>query len=67
MYVHVPIVYLNITRIENVQRRFTKHYWHEQLEYEQRLKVLKLPNLECRRAIGDMTESFKSVNGFYEH
>ena len=36
------------------------------LEYEQRLMVLKLPSLEYRRARGDMIETFKIIHGFYD-
>ena len=36
-------------------------------EYEQRLMVLKLPNLEYRRARGDITETLKIIHGYYDH
>ena len=37
------------------------------LEYEQRLMVLKLQSLEYRRARDDMIETFKSIHGYYDH
>ena len=37
------------------------------LEYEQRPMALKLPSLECRRARGDMIETFKIIHGYYDH
>ena len=36
------------------------------LEYEQRLMALKLPRMECRRARGDMIETFKIKHGYYD-
>ena len=36
------------------------------LQYEDRLKRLKLPSLEYRRLRGDMIETFKILNGFYD-
>ena len=36
------------------------------LEYEDRLAVLKLPSLEYRRARGDMIETFKILRGLYD-
>ena len=47
--------------------RFTKRTTGmNNLNYEQRLMVLKLPSLEHRRAWGDMTETFKIIHGFYD-
>ena len=52
--------------IENVQECFTKQIIDmKNMEYEQRLKRLKLPILEYRRARGDMTETFKFTCRFY--
>ena len=53
--------------IENVQRRATKLLSHlKDLSYPERLRKLKLPSLEYRRARGDMIETFKYLNGFYQ-
>ena len=53
--------------IENVQRRATKQLSHlKDLTYPERLRNLKLPSLEHRRARGDMIETFKYLNGFYQ-
>ena len=58
----------NITRIENVQRRFTKRVTGmDIMEYEQTLMVLKSPSLEYRRAKGDMNETFKIIHVYYDH
>ncbi|XP_071123171.1 uncharacterized protein [Mytilus edulis] len=37
------------------------------LEYEQRLKKLKLPTLKYRRMRGDMIEAYKLTSGIYDH
>ena len=51
-----------------MQRHFTKHIaGMNNLEYEQRLMVLKLQRLEYRGARDDMTETFKSIHGYYDH
>ena len=56
-----------IDQIENVQRRFTKYiYQVKDLSYEDRLKTLKLPSLEYRRFRGDLIETFKIANEFYD-
>ena len=56
-----------IDQIENVQRRFTKHiYQVKDLSYEERLKTLKLPSLEYRRFRGDLIETYKKGNRFYD-
>ena len=53
--------------VEDVQRRFTKRIaGMKDLEYEDRLKLLKLPSLEFRRLRGDMIEVFKIMHGFYD-
>ena len=36
------------------------------LDYEQRLKTLKLPSLEYRRIRGDLIEIYKMVTGLYD-
>ena len=64
----VPCLIKNIARIKNVQRCFTKGITDmNNLEYEQRLMVRKLPSLEYIRARGDMTETFKIIHGYYDH
>ena len=58
----------NITCTKNVQRQFTKCITGmDNLEYKQRLMVLKLPNMEYRRARGDITETFKLIHSYYDH
>ena len=58
----------HLTKIENVQRKFTKHVkgLHD-LSYENRLKKLKLPSIEYRQARGDMIEVFKIVRNYYDY
>ena len=36
------------------------------LEYEERLRKLKLPTLKYRRMRGDMIETFKIITGIYD-
>ena len=57
-----------ITRIVNVQRRFTRRITGmNNLEYEQRVMALKLPRLEYSRARRVMTETFKIIHSYYDH
>ena len=65
----VPCLIKNITCTENVQRRFTKRITGmNNLEYEQRLLVLKKTSLEYRRARGDMIETLKIIlYGYHDH
>ena len=57
----------NVTRIENVQRHFTKCVvGHGDLGYEDRLKSLNLPSLEFRRLRGDLIEAFKILQHIYD-
>ena len=54
--------------IENIQRRFTKRIiGMGNRNYEERLRSLKLPSLEYRRARGDMIETFKIIKQYYDH
>ena len=53
----------HIEAIENVQRRATKlvpGLW--KLEYDERLKILKLPTLAYRRTRGDMITAYKIIH-----
>ena len=56
----------NIDAIEAVQRRATKLIpGFSNLEYSERLKKLNVTTLICRRARGDMLETFKYLKGQY--
>ena len=53
--------------LENVQRRFTKKIKDVgELDYEDRLRLLKLPSLHFRRMRGDMIEVYKILHGLYD-
>ena len=57
-----------MTKIENVQRRFTKHISGiSKLPYEERLKKIKLPSLEYRQLRGDMIQVFKIAHNYYDN
>jgi len=63
-----PSLRKHIEAIENVQRRATKMIpGLHSLEYEDRLRKLKLPTLVYRRLRGDMIETFKVLNGIYDN
>jgi hypothetical protein len=52
----------DIEKIGNVQRRATKQVpTLKNMEYNERLKKLKMPTLKYRRMRGDMIEVFKSL------
>jgi len=56
-----------ISDLEKVQMRATKMVRScKQLSYIERLKFLKLPILKFRRLRGDIIETFKILNGFYD-
>ena len=56
-----------MTKIENVQRKYTKHIkGMSNLPYEERLKKIKLPSLEFRQLRGDMIQVYKIANKFYD-
>ena len=56
-----------MTKVENVQRKFTKHIkGMSNLPYEERLKKIKLPFLEFRQLRGDMIQVYKIANNFYD-
>ena len=57
-----------IDLIESVQRHFTRYIiGMKELNYEDRLKSLKLYSLEYRRFRGDMIEVFKMCHGHYDY
>jgi hypothetical protein len=57
---------MNIEKIENVQRRATKQVpTLKNMEYNKRLKKLKMPTLKYIRMRGDMIEVFEIINGIY--
>lgn len=62
-----PYLEKDIKEIEAVQKRATKMLAAtKQLEYEERLRHLKLPTLVYRRHRGDLIEIFKMMNGEYD-
>ena len=62
-----PSLRKNVNAIENVQRRFTKRVKDmKDIDYDKRLKTLKLPSLEYRRIRGDMIETYKILHGLYD-
>ena len=62
-----PHLVKHVTALENVQRRATKAIpGLKDLEYNQRLSVLKLPTLSYRRLRGDMIETDKILTGKYD-
>jgi len=57
----------DINSIENVQRRATRMLPQmKNLEYEERLRKLKLHTLKYRGMRGDMIETFKIITGIYD-
>jgi hypothetical protein len=57
-----------IDSIENVQRRAAKQIPSlKDMEYPDRLKKLKMPNLKYRRLRGDLIETFKNITGIYDN
>ena len=62
-----PKLRKHIDAIENVQKKFTKRIiGMGDLKYEERMKKLKLPSLEYRRARGDMIETYKITHNLYD-
>ena len=62
-----PYLAKDIDAVEAVQKRATKMLAATKgLEYEDRLRLLKLPTLVYRRHRGDMIEMFKMLNGQYD-
>ena len=61
-----PYLQGSIYAIEAVQRRATKLIpGFSNLEYSERLNKLNLTTLSCRKARGDVLETFKYLNGQY--
>ena len=57
----------SIALIERVQKRATKMISScKKLSYIDRLKYLHLPTMKFRRLRGDMIETYKILNGFYD-
>ena len=62
-----PYKMKHIKAIERIQRNFTKRVFGiQKLNYNDRLKYLKLPSLEYRRVRGDMIEAYKIINNLYD-
>ena len=56
-----------MTKIENVQRKYTKHIKGlSNLTYEERLQKINLPSLEYRQLRGDMIQVYKIAHNFYD-
>ena len=56
-----------LKKIENVQRRATKQVpTLKNIEYNERLKKLKMPTLKYKRMRAHMIEVFKIINGIYD-
>ena len=56
-----------MTKIENVQRKYTKHIKGLQnVSYEERLNIIKLPSIEYRQLRGDMIQVYKIAHNFYD-
>jgi hypothetical protein len=57
----------DIEAIENVQKRATRMLPQmKNLNYEERLKQLKMPTLKFRRMMSDMIEAFKILTRLYD-
>ena len=62
-----PYLVKHIDALESVQRRATRILPKlKNLTYAQRLRILQLPTLAYRRLRGDMIETFKILNGYYD-
>lgn len=61
-----PLHKKDVISIENVQRRASRMVPElKELQYEERLRALKLPSLTYRRLRGDLIEMYKLLHGFY--
>jgi hypothetical protein len=59
-----PQFIVDIDKIENVQRRFTKRIpGLSNLPYLERLRILRIESLEIRRIKADLIQTYKIVNG----
>jgi len=66
-YLWSPVDFGNITKIENIQRRFTKRInCMSNLSYEQRLNALGLQSLEYRRLFCDLVTMYKIVHNLFD-
>jgi hypothetical protein len=62
-----PYRKIHIELLEGVQRRATKQIpGMKNLNYEERLRKLKLPTLKYRRTRGDIIETYKIINEKYD-
>ena len=62
-----PYLERDIEEVESVQKRATKMIPEtKNMNYEERLRFLKLPTLIYRRLRGDMIELWKMLNGGYD-
>ena len=62
-----PYLEKDIEEVEAVQKRATRMLAVTKgLEYEERLRLLKLPTLVYRRHRGDLIEMYKMINGLYD-
>jgi len=58
-----PVLKQDITRIESVQRRFTKSGLRN-FSYTTRLSYLGLDSLKCRRTKADLSMCYKIINNY---
>ena len=62
-----PYLVKDIEMMESVQRRATKMIPSTKgMEYDERLRLLKLPTLRYRRHRGDLIEMYKMIHGMYD-
>ena len=62
-----PNLRKHIDCIEKIQSTFTKYiYGTKNLNYNERLRFLKLPSLEYRRLRGDLIEVYKITHDIYD-
>ena len=62
-----PYLEKDIEELETVQKRATKMLAATKgLDYEDRLRLLKLPTLVYRRHRGDLLETYKMITGVYD-
>ena len=62
-----PYLKKDIHSIENIQRHYTKQILGmRSLSYRERLFKLKLPSLQYRRLRGDLIETYKILNNYYD-